>query len=410
MGYTGVTIKGVSWVGALRFVTRIVAFFRTAVLARILSPSQFGAYAIASLVVSLLEVATETGVNVILVQDKEGLRKYLNSAWIISITRGFIVGFFILLSAPFVAIFFNSKDAFFLVMLISIVPIIRGFINPSVIKFQKELLFHKEFLYRFSIFFVDGLTAVVMAFFTKSASSIIFGLIAGVTLEAILSFIVVRPHPVLRFEIEFFKKILSRGKWVTASGIFNYLFHNLDDIVVGKVMGTTTLGLYGVAYSISTLPITEIADVFSRVTFPVFSRISTDLTRLKNAFLKTIVLISLFSVPVGVLLYFFPTEIVKITLGEKWIAIVPALQILGIFGVVRAITGSTSTLFLSVGKQEYVTFITLISLLTLAVLIIPLVVQFGIVGASLAALAGSLVPVPIMLYFTLKVLKGYEKS
>lgn len=405
MGYTGVTIRGISWVGALRFATRIVAFFRTAILARILSPSQFGAYGVASLVVALLEVVTETGVNVILIQEKESLKKYLNSAWIISIARGFIVGLFILLSAPFVANFFNSKDALPLLMLISIVPVIRGFINPSVIKFQKDLVFHKEFLYRFSIFFVDGATAVVLAFFTKSATSIIFGLIAGVVLEVILSFMVVRPFPFFKFEKEFLKKIVNRGKWVTASGIFNYLFHNLDDIVVGKIMGTTTLGLYEMAYSISTLPITEIADVFSRVTFPVFSRISTDLGRLKNAFLKTILLISLLSIPVGLLLYFFPTEIVTIILGEKWIAIVPALQILGIFGVVRAISGSTSTLFLSVGKQEYVTLVTLISLLTLAVLIIPLVIQFGIVGASLAVLVGSLVPIPIMLYFTLKVLR-----
>src|SRR3990167_1613665 len=168
MGYTRDTIKGLRWVGTLRLITRAVSLARIAILARILSPVQFGVFGIAMLVTALLEVFTETGVNVILVQEKKDIKEHIDSAWIVSII--------IFFSANFVSGFFRSPDSIFLIQLISIVPLIRGFINPSSVKFQKNLEFHKEFWYRFVIFSFDAVVAIVFAYITKSAISLVFGL------------------------------------------------------------------------------------------------------------------------------------------------------------------------------------------------------------------------------------------
>ena len=88
MGYLKDTIKGLSWMTALRAVTRGLAVVKIAILARILLPSQFGNYGIALLVLGFLEVLTETGINVFLIQEKDDPQKYLNSAWVVSIARG----------------------------------------------------------------------------------------------------------------------------------------------------------------------------------------------------------------------------------------------------------------------------------------------------------------------------------
>lgn len=410
MGYTKDTIKGISWMGGLRFTTRIVSFAKTAILARILLPVQFGTYGIAALALALLEVLTETGVNVVLIQEKEGVEKYINSAWVISIVRGTIMALFIFVSAPFVAQFFQSEDSLILLQLIAIVPFLRGFINPSIVKFQKELAFHKEFWYRFSVFAVDATAVIIFAFYTRAAVSLVFGLIIGVLFEIVLSFLIIKPRPYLTFEKEYLKKILHRGKWITASGIFNYFFHNGDNIVVGKILGTTSLGLYQMAYAFSILPITEVADVFSRVTFPIYTRISEDRARLKIAFLKTIAGVSFLTAPFGFLLFFFPREIIGIILGEKWLGAVTVLPILAIFGVVRAISGSTSALFLAVGKQEYVTIVTMVSILGLGVSIVPLVVKYGIIGAGISALIGSLAALPVFLYYVLKIFNNSKSK
>ena len=233
---------------------------------------------------------------------------------------------------------------------------------------------------------------------------LIFGLIAGVILEIILSFILTFPRPHLTIEKSYFLKIVNKGKWLTLSGVFNYLFHNLDNIVVGRILGTGGLGLYEMAYNISMLPITDVSDVISKVTFPVYTIISDDKPRLRKAFLRTILLVTLILLPFGVLII-FPYEIVKIVLGQKWLGMVAVLRILVIFGVIRAISGSTSALFLSVGKQKYVTIVTLVSMLGLVVTIVPLVLRMGIYGAGISALIGTLIAIPFMLYFTVKTLR-----
>lgn len=404
MGYTKETIKGVSWVGALRFATRAFSFVRIIVMARLLVPIQFGIYGIAALVLALLEVFTETGVNIILVQEKEKIERHIDSAWIVSIVRGIIIALTLLITAPFISRFFNSKDSLFVIQAISIVPFLRGFINPSAVKFQKELQFHKEFWYRFTILFVDAAIAIGLALITHHAISIVFGLIAGVIFEIFLSFLFISPRPRFNFEKKYIKKILHRGKWVTFFGIFNYLFYNGDNIAVGKFINSASLGLYQMAYSISILPITEVADVFSRVTFPIYTKISEDRSRLKSAFLKTSIVIFLLTTPIGIILFLFPKEIVRIFLGDGWSGITAVLPILAVFGVVRAVSSSMSSLFLAVGKQEYVTIVTLVSLIGLAFPIVPLVIQFGIVGAGAAALIGSIVGLPFALYYVIKIL------
>src|SRR3989344_3487262 len=119
MGYTKEAIKGVSWLGAFRLFTRLLSFLRTIVIARILSPSQFGVYGIAVLALSLVEILTETGINVFIVQRKENIRKYINTAWIISIIRGVLISSLIFISSFFVSAFFKSPDALSLLMLVS---------------------------------------------------------------------------------------------------------------------------------------------------------------------------------------------------------------------------------------------------------------------------------------------------
>jgi len=404
MGYTKTAIKGISWAGSLSFFSRGISFLRTIVFARILNPAQFGVYGIALLIMALLETLTETGVNVILVQEKENIEKYISTAWLVSIIRGIIIALVIILSAPFIAAFFHAPGVLGVMLLVSVVPFLRGFINPSEVTFQKDLKFHQEFWYRIAIFAFDTVISLAMVYMIHSVIGIIWGLIAGVVLEVVLSFVLLSPRPNLNIEKGYLSKIVNKGKWVTLSGIFNYLFHNFDTIVVGRILGAGGLGLYEMAYNISMLPITDVADVISKVTFPVYTKISEDKFRLRKAFLKTVVLVSLILLPFGILIV-FPYEIVKIVLGQKWLGIVDVLRILVIFGVIRAISGSTSALFLSVGKQRYVTIVTLVSMLGLAVTIVPLVLKMGIYGAGVSVLIGTLVALPFMLYFTVKTLK-----
>ena len=404
MGYFKDAAVGISWVGALRASTRIVTFIRIIILARILTPAQFGVFGIASLVLAFLETVTETGINVFLIQEKKDIKHYLNDAWLVSIIRGLVIFSSINIASPFIVNFFNSQGAYKLLILISVVPLVRGFINPSIVKYQKNLLFDKDFFLRLTIFGFDSAVAIILAFITRDASSFVWGLIAGAILEVAISFIFINPKPAFSFQMHNIKNIFNRGKWVTIFVIFNYIAQEGDNIVVGKILGTVSLGIYQMGYKIATLPISEVSDVANKVIFPVYSRISQDAYRLKKAFFKTMFIITFLVLLLGLIIFLLPESLIVFILGTKWVSIATILKILALYGILRAIAGTTASLFLALGKQNYFATTTFVRVLGLAITIVPLTSAFGIVGASISALISVIVELPLIVYFLFLIL------
>lgn len=410
MGYKRDTLRGLSWMSGFRVMTRILVFAKTAVLARVLTPAQFGIFGIASLVLALLEIITETGINVFLIQSGKKIDTYINTAWVVSIARGIIISLLLIACSPLIAGFFNTPEALPILLFISIVPIIRGFINPASIVYQKELLFRQEFWFRSATFLLDAIVSIILALMTQSVYSLVWGLIAGTVLEVILSFVLIKQRPQFHFRNDYFKEIFHSGKWVTMYGVLHYLTSNGDNIIVGRLMGSSALGLYQMAYKISILPISEVSDVVAKVVFPVFSKISHDRERLRKAYIKASFLTFSVALCLGLVIFLFSREIILILLGENWLAAAPVLQILSICGVIRTITGPGSALFLAVQKQNYVTYMNLVKFAGLAVTIYPLVTLYGLVGASYSALFSVLIELPVFLYFTYKIFAKKESN
>ncbi|HUQ84980.1 MAG TPA: oligosaccharide flippase family protein [Candidatus Limnocylindrales bacterium] len=403
MGYKKDAIKGISWFGILRVATKGFGFIEAIILARILVPEQFGAYGIALLALGLLEVITESGVNIVLIQEDD-IDRNINSAWVVSIFRGIVIFLLILASAPFISAFFNSPESLGLLQMISIVPLLRGMINPAIVKLQKELKFSKDFLYRFSVIIVDTVISIIITYLTKNPSGIIIGLIAGVFMELILSFIVVTPRPSFVFERKYIVRIFNRGKWITASSIFDYLFHNADNIMVGRLLGAKFLGIYQLAYSLSAAPLIEVGRVFVHVTVPIFIKISGDSSRLKSAYFKTVLCISVITLPFAFIFASFPGFFVTI-LGERWSGIASVLPILAVLGFVKSVSLSSTALFISMKKQEYTSVITLVNILGLILSIVPFIMSYQLFGAGISALLGSIIAIPFIIYYTNRTFK-----
>ena len=410
MGYFKDVVSGVSWMGGLRGLTRILALLKIAVLARLLTPFQFGLFGIASLALAFLETLTETGINVFFIQGEGKLKDYINTAWVVSALRGVLISLLILLSANIIALFFNSPESRNLLYLIALVPFVRGFINPSIVKFRMNLLFKSEFLLRSVIYGVEAATTLVFAILTRNASSFVWGMIIGAVTEVMLSFILFKPKPKLIFSMEKAKKVISRGKWVAVAQTADLGFEHTDDVLVGRLLDATSLGIYQVAYKISTLPLTEVGKVVSQVTFPVYAKIGGDLNRLNKAFVKVFLSVCVMAIPAGLLLYLFPKQIVLVTLGEKWLSAVIVLKVLAIFGIMRALVHTTYSLFLTVKKQEYIAYLNIISFVGLAITVIPLIKYYGILGAAYSAIIGLFISIPFAYYYVLKVLRASSKN
>ena len=397
--------KNLIWAGSLRGVVRGLTIVKTLILARILTPAQFGIFGIATLILGILETVSETGVNVILIQEKKTINHYVNTAWVVSILRGILISLIIILLSPLIVVFFDSPKSLDSLFLISLIPLIRGFINPSVVSYQKNLEFNKEFKFRTILISFEVIATVIFGLILRNETALVLGMICSAIVEVVLSFKLLEPLPKFEFNIDKLKKVISLGKWITGAKIFDYLFSHGDDIVVGKLLGTFSLGIYQQAYKISTLPITEIAETFQKVTFPLYSKMVADNKSIKKIYLKTFLTTLLIVIPFSLILFLIPEQIVLILLGNNWLSAIPVLQVLAIFAIVKTIANGTFPVLLSYKRQDLVMLLTLIGIIGLGISIYPLINLYSLVGAGLATIIGSIVMIPPAFYWTRKLLR-----
>lgn len=395
---------------ALTGLVKGIAVLKIAVLARILTPSQFGTYGIALLVLGFLEVLTETGINIFLIQEKDKTEKYLDSAWVVSILRGGLIAVVILSISPLVALFFKTSQVTGLLRLVSLVAFVRGFINPMKVSFQKNLMFTKVFLFQGSLYLVDAAVAIGVGISTRSESAMIISMLVAAVVEVFLSFVVFRQRPKLRWQKEKFLKVINSGKWITGAGVFSYIFQNIDNAVVGKFLGTANLGFYQQAYSISTLPVSGVSEVFNKVMFPVFVKISEERKRLKLAFYKVFGLIFIAALAFGIAIFFFSRPVILIFLGEKWLSIEPVLKILAIFSVLKSVLNSTYSLFLSLKMQKTVMLSELCGIAGMGLAIYPMVSKYGILGAAYSTIIAVVCSLPVVIISISKIFHSYAKA
>lgn len=393
MGYKREAVKGVGWLGLLRVLTRIAAIAKTAVLARLLMPADFGQFGLAALSLTFFETVTETGVNQMLIQSNRKMEDLVDSAWIISIVRGIAIGLFIALLAYPLSLFFNNSGLIQLTVFLAIIPVIKGFINPMIIEFQKELKFSREFKFRTILVFVDIVVSVVAALAFHSAYAFVFALLSGAIIEVALSFMWCPIRPKLKFVPAHFSEIFSFGKWVTLSGIGHWLASELDDLLAGRLYGAGALGIYQAAYKTSTLPVTEIAGTVNQVAFPILSKVKEDRKLLFKAFAVSMAGTMVVGLAIVAVLFFFPSLIVNLLLGPKWEDAIPIIRLLALFGLLRTAESSVQPLFLVVGKPHVATFG---GFLKVIALVIGLAVwgRQGIYGIAFAALVSIFIVVP----------------
>jgi lipopolysaccharide exporter len=383
-------VRGGIWVFGLRIANRGLGFIRTIILAHLLAPHDFGLFGIAMLAISTLETFSQTGFQAALVQKKKNVGSYLDTAWTISAIRGIILSLILFSSAPVIAKFFSSAQATLIIKVIAVSTLLSGFRNIGLVFFQKELEFNKQFLYEISATFVDLTVAIILAFILRNVWALVWGGLAANFVRLFMSYIIHPYRPRIKLEKEKFQKLFGFGKWVLGSSILAFLITQGDDIFVGKMLGVTVLGLYQMAYLISNLPATEITHVISQVSFPAYSKLQDDLPKLREAYLKILQLTALVSIPLAGVIFILAPEFTNIFLGEKWMPMVAAMQALVLWGLIRAIGATTGPIFQGMGRPWIATKLQFVQLSLLAILIYPLSIRWGILGASLAVVFAAL--------------------
>ena len=376
---------------ALRILNEGIALVRTFVLARLLAPNDFGLFGIAMLALSSLEAFSLTGFDAALIQRKEDADLYLDSAWTIQIIRGGVLAAILVVGAPLVGIFFEEPRAVSIVRVLGVVEFIKGFQNIGVVYLRKELEFQKQFFYQLSGTVSNLVVALPAAFIFRSAWALVVGLLAANTVMAIVSYLVHDYRPRLSFDLHQGKDLFDYGRWRLASSVLVFLLIQGDDFFLGKLLGVTALGLYQMAYKISNLPATEITHIISQVTFPAYAKMQESVDLLRRGFIQVIQLTTFLSFPVAAGIACLAHPLTSLFLGEDWLSMVPTIQALTLWGLIRSLEAATSPVWMAVGEPHKPAVFQATKVVLLALLIYPLTHRWGILGTALAVVAESVV-------------------
>lgn len=397
-------VKSAVWVLGQNAVGRAVQLLMLLVLARLIGPGEIGLMGIALLSLSALKKFTSVGLNSALIQnEQDDVDDYLNTTWLLETGRGVLIFAVLFAASPLIADFFDAPRAEQLLRVIAVSPILVGLRNPGIVYFQKKLNFHKQFVYRVSGDFLMFAVAVGFALVEPTAWAYVTGFLAADAFRMVVSYAIHGYRPWPSFDRGAAKELLNYGKWITGSSILYFLYSEGDDVFVGWFLAPATLGLYQYAYRFSNAPATELTQVIVSVMFPAYSQVQDDPEALRSSFLKTLRFISLVAFPMAFGIAAVAGTFVRAFLGSEWTGMILAMQILTVYGLLRAIGKTFGAVWKAIDRPDIVTKLSALRVVLVAALIYPATAAWGITGTALTVTAVYVFPMmPIDAYIIVR--------
>ena len=392
------------WMTVIRVFSQGSNILMLLILARLLSPRYFGILGLAMLTLSASKQFTDIGINTALVQQKaENIDRYLNTAWVLNISRGVLLAAVLFFTAPFIAQFFGEADSSLttVVRVIGLSPLIYGLQNPAIVYFQKDLDFHKEFVYQTASSFVQFGVGIGYALVSPTVWALVAGVISVNVSKVVLSYALHDYRPWPSVDRAVLSELIDYGKWITAASITQFIHSEGDDVFVGWFLSATAVGFYQYAHKIADMPATQFTEVVSAVTFPAYSKLQDDPAALRDAVFGTTRLVAVVAFPLSVGMALIAPSFVPVVLGDDWVPMVLPLQLLSVFGLLHAITRHFGGVFNALNRPDLNMKLDTVRIVCLAAIIWPATARWGLAGTAGAVIAVYLFPMfPLDVYVT----------
>lgn len=333
---------------SMRWTDRLIGLVSTLILARILTPEDFGIIAMASVLVGLVDVLLDLGVNMALIQNSNADDEDYNTAWTIRLIQSCAVTVIIFLLAPLAADYYRDPRVSDVTRLMALGMFVGGFENIGVVSFQKSMEFGKDFRFFFVRRVAGFAVTIALAVSLESYWAMPLGALAGRLTGVVLSYTM---HPFRpRLSLSRFSRLWSFSQWALIRSIGVYFDSQFDRFLVGRMTDASTMGAYTLANEISAMPSTELLQPLGRVLFPAFVATKHDPFKLREAYLLALAVQAMLAIPAGVGLASVADRAVMVMLGEQWLAAIPFVQTLALVFSLGALTHAAGYLLITIGK------------------------------------------------------------
>jgi lipopolysaccharide exporter len=385
--------KGAAWMVAFKLIDRGLGLLSTLVLARLLIPADFGLVAMATVLIGALQLLVSFSFDVPLIQNPDAGRDQFDTAWTFTVIFSVICGTLLAFLAIPASHFYREPRLEAVVYFLALAFAVQGFANIGPVVFRREMRFDREFKFLLAKRITSLVVTIPLALSLKNYWALVIGQLFGAFASVALSYIVssYRPRFSLRAKVELFHS----SKWLMINNLFQFLNGRGAELLIGRFAGTQTLGVYTIASELATLPTTELVAPINRAAFPGYAQSALDTTKLRGNFLNVMSMIALFALPAGIGIAVIADLLVPAVLGPQWLAAIPLMQVLAIYGVLQALQTNIGYVYLSLGEPKIITLINGLQVLILIALLIPGIQYAEAIGAAWAFLASIVFIIPI---------------
>lgn len=394
-------IRGVLWTGGGQMLRQIVAFATSLALARLLSPDDFGVFALTIIAVELAQMFADFGIGSAIVQRQQSDPVRLSTLFWINTGVALVCALLLALSAPFLAEWFRQPViASVLVMAALNVLVCGAMVTPQAL-LTMRLQFREIVMAQTLGSLCGSATALSLAFSGAGVWALAAQPIVGSSVTMAIMMRASGWWPTLHFQIASVRDMLGFSGQLLSSSVLGYASRNLWAVILGRALGTHQLGVFNLAQQIVYTPVYQFSAVLVKVLFPTLSRLQDDAEQFKRVCLRAIGTIALLAFPLLTGLFALLEDFVPVVLGPQWQDIVPVLQVLCGVSLVQSVTTTAGTMLMSKGAGRTLLGLSVFSTLTMAPSLL-LGQHWGLMGVTYGFAGVNVVGYLLMLHLALK--------
>lgn len=352
MGMADEFKKGIFYSALGKYSNVVIQLLVTAVLSRILTPDEYGIVAVVNVFLIFFQMLADFGIGPAIIQNKKLTKQEVNSIFGFSLYLALFLGIvFAFLGYP-ISAFYNNQ----VYKPISMVLAITLFFYGILVVPQSILLREKKFSTVNIVMILANIAAGIVSIVLAINGFSYYSLIISNTVKAALLFIVfyIKTDLTLRLKVDKspLKKIFSFSKNQFLFNFINYFSRNLDSMLIGRYLSSSSLAFYDKAYQVSLYPNQILTNVISPVIQPIMSNYETDFNKIKSVYLKITSILATIGLPLSIFLYFNSNEIILFLFGDQWGGSVITFQILALSVWIQMISSSSGAIFQSANRTD----------------------------------------------------------
>lgn len=348
----GRIIHSFIWDFTGRVGNQIVSFIIGVILARILSPAEFGLIGMAMVFISLSEIFTNMGLSAALVQRLDPSEEHYSSSFYLNLAAALFLTVLFIVTAPLIAGFFKTKEITSIIRVLSLSLLISGFSVVQEARLRKFMKFNILAKARLVSSVISGITGIAMAFTGFGVWSLVAQTLLGRTITTVYYWLASGWKPKILYRFRAIKELWSYGLNMFVSGLIDRAYSQIDSIVIARIFSPTDLGLYSRAKSLNRFIIQYSSESIGSVTFPAMAAIQDNRQRMIELGLKAETLIAFFSFGLLGLLYVTAGPLILTLFGPKWEASISIYKLLCLSGFAYPVSAATLSMLRASGDSR----------------------------------------------------------